>query len=224
MTPECFSEFQREIIEPGSDRRPIVLTSCGRNCGSDCSVDVLLTHIKKLDKGGKGAARKGDITNIRAQSVRRWYGCVPGNAGASVNGMGVQRTCVTARRPGTGNELRPRLTAGEKQFGLRDSSDSILVHQLPGVGCRRRSRLVPPQARPCCARSVPRRSRSPRTAMIRRGVVSRMLREMGQPRSQHAVLRIISLPSPLCRTPPMDGAPQGRVQPLATGSAPPSRT
>jgi hypothetical protein len=142
----------------------------------------------------------------------------------SVDGMGVQRTCATARLPGTGNELLPRLTAREKRFGLRDSSDSILVQQLPGAGCRRRSRLVPPQARPCCARPVPHRSRSPRTAMIRRGVVSRTLCEMGQPRSQHAVLGLSFLPSPLCRTPPMDGAPQGQVQPLATGNVPPART
>jgi hypothetical protein len=38
-----------------------------------------------------------------------------------------------------------------KRFGLRTSSDSIPVWQSCGLGSRPRSRLVPPQARPCCA-------------------------------------------------------------------------
>jgi hypothetical protein len=97
---------------------------------------------------------------------------------------------VTARRPGTGNELRPRLTAGEKQFGLRDSSDSILVHQLPGVGCRPRSRLVPPQAqlwRACP--SIPCRRRGGRLAGLDRGDQHQRIRRLqgagGQDQTGH---------------------------------------
>ena len=38
-----------------------------------------------------------------------------------------------------------------ERFGLRTSSDSILVCQSCGVSSRPESRLVPAQGRPCCA-------------------------------------------------------------------------
>jgi hypothetical protein len=59
-----------------------------------------------------------------------------------------------AQRSSAGNreQSSPAVNAFRaKQFGLRTSSDSILVCQSRDVGSRPRSRLVRPQAQSCCA-------------------------------------------------------------------------